>query len=157
VHTARIARATTAEDFRRARGLIEEYAAALGIDLEFQGFSRELAALAVEYGPPAGCLLLAEAAGRPLGCVALRRIGPNVCEMKRLYAVPAARGQGLGRALAAAVIAEARRLGYERMRLDTLPSMGEARRLYTSLGFREIEPYRFNPVEGTTFMELRLD
>lgn len=153
----RIVRAISTDDFARARALIEAYAASLGIDLEFQDFSREVAHLSVEYGPPEGGLLLAEDAGNPLGCVGVRKIADGVCEMKRLYVAPAARGRGVGRALADAIIAEARRLGYERMRLDTLASMREARQLYASLGFREIAPYRYNPVDGTSFMELRLD
>jgi len=151
-----ISRVISEGDFRKARRLIEEYASALGIDLEFQNFSHELDSLPEEYGPPSGCLLLAEDSENLLGCVALRQISAGICEMKRLYVAPAGRGSGVGRALANAIIAEARALGYERMRLDTLPSMGTARELYASLGFREIAPYRFNPIEGTSFMELRL-
>ncbi len=152
-----ILQAVSEDDFQKARGLIEEYAASLGVDLEFQNFSHELDTLAEEYGAPSGCLLLAQEAEQLLGCVALRKIDADTCEMKRLYVSPIGRGRGAGRALANALIAEARKLGYERMRLDTLPSMREARRLYASLGFREIAPYRFNPIAGTSFMELSLD
>ncbi|NUO82414.1 GNAT family N-acetyltransferase [candidate division KSB1 bacterium] len=151
-----ISQAQSEDDYRKARRLFEEYAAALGVDLEFQNFSHELTHLPVEYGPPSGCLLLAEEANLPLGCIALRQISASICEMKRLYVAPAGRGRGVGRALAHVVIAEARTLGYERMRLDTLPAMHEARGLYVSLGFREIAPYRFNPIAGTSFMELCL-
>jgi ribosomal protein S18 acetylase RimI-like enzyme len=139
-----------------ARALFLEYAGSLGVDLGFQGFDRELAALPGDYAPPHGRLLLALRGGAALGCVALRRIDAATCEMKRLYTVPAARGAGLGRKLALAVIEEARGLGYERMRLDTLPSMGRAQALYERLGFREIAPYRRNPVPGARFLELDL-
>ena len=152
-----IFQAVSADDYHKARGLIEEYAASLGVDLEFQNFSHELNTLAEEYGPPFGSLLLAKDAEQLLGCVALRQIESGICEMKRLYVAPAGRGRGLGRALANEITAEARKLGYERMRLDTLPSMHEARRLYAALGFREIAPYRFNPIAGTSFMELSLN
>jgi GNAT superfamily N-acetyltransferase len=139
------------------RELFREYADSLGVDLSFQGFEDELARLPGEYAPPRGALLLACGGGDPAGCVAIRPLEPaDVCELKRLYVRPASRAGGLGRALTLAAIDEARRLGYARMRLDTLPSMGAARRLYAGLGFREIEPYRFNPIEGTQFLELTL-
>ena len=152
----RILEIKTKGDLFEVRNLFEEYADSLGIDLDFQGFDEELAELPGEYGSPGGCLLLALWKGQVAGCVALRKFRPGICEMKRLYTKPQFRGLGIGRALCEEVIGWARRLGYERMRLDTLPSMEEAKGLYGSLGFREIEPYRFNPVEGASFMELTL-
>ena len=152
----RILEIKTKGDLFEVRNLFEEYADSLGIDLDFQGFNEELAELPGEYGSPDGCLLLALWKEQVAGCVALRKFSPGICEMKRLYTKPQFRGLGIGRALCEEVIGWARRLGYERMRLDTLPTMEEAKGLYGSLGFREVEPYRFNPVEGASFLELTL-
>jgi ribosomal protein S18 acetylase RimI-like enzyme len=153
---AEIVQAHSSAHYDAARQLFEEYAASLPFNLDFQDFDRELAILPGEYALPTGSLLLAQIAGQTVGCVAIRRLGDDVCEMKRLYVVPQARSHAIGRSLATAAIAEARTLGYRRMRLDTAPSMHEARRLYQQLGFREIEAYRYNPIHGTTFMEIGL-
>jgi len=141
-----------ADDVDLVRTLFGEYAGSLGVDLAFQGFEAELAALPGGYD----AVLVARGAGEPAGCVGVRPFEDGVCEMKRLYLRPLARGTGLGRRLAEAAIARARELGYERMRLDTLPTMTAARKLYLSLGFVEVEPYRHNPVAGPAFLELRL-
>jgi len=151
-----IVRATSAAEITTARRLFREYEASLGIELTFQGFAREVAELPGAYAPPAGRLLLAIEGPAPVGCVALRPLGDGICEMKRLYVRPTARGTRLGRRLTETVIREARAIGYARMRLDTLPSMKEAFALYQALGFREIAPYCENPIVGTHFMELDL-
>lgn len=148
--------AFTPEAILQVHTLFEEYAASLEVDLCFQGFEQELAALPGDYARPHGRLFLAFWNDEVAGCVALRRIDPNVCEMKRLYVRPAYRSHGVGRALALRVIGEARQAGYRSMRLDSLPSMKSALGLYRTLGFQNIPPYRDNPVEGTAFLELQL-
>ena len=144
------------DEWRAARHLIEEYAASLNLDLSFQNLEHELEHLAGEYGPPAGAFFLAEEDGSFLGCVGLRRFSDGIGEIKRLYAIPAARGRGLGRLLAERIVAAGRVLGYRRLLLDTLPAMKEARSLYVSLGFKPTAAYRYNPVAGTAFLELEL-
>lgn len=147
---------STAEDLAYVRDLFREYSAGLGVDLCFQGFEDELATLPGKYAPPAGRLLLARRGAEALGCVALRPLKHGACEMKRLYVRPAARGEQLGRRLAERICQEAREAGYSRMCLDTLPSMEAAQKIYADLGFREIEPYVFNPVAGVKFLALAL-
>ena len=148
--------ATIPGDLSQVRALLREYEVELGIDLCFQGFEQEVASLPGDYAPPRGALLVAEVDGAIAGCVALRPLDGEACEMKRLYARPAFRGRAVGRALAEAIIAEARRIGYRHMRLDTLPVMTEAQGLYVRLGFTDIAPYRDNPVPGARYMELDL-
>lgn len=143
-------------DVAAARELFQEYQEALGVDLCFQGFARELEMLPGEYAPPQGRLLLARDEGSVVGCVAMRPLANETCEMKRLYVRPGARAGGVGRQLVEHVIAEARAIGYRRMYLDTLPTMTGAQRLYERLGFKDVPAYRQNPIEGTRFLALEL-
>ncbi len=143
-------------DVATARALFEEYEKDLGISLCFQNFDEELATLPGAYAPPGGRLLLAFAGDEPAGCVAIRRLEEEICELKRLWVRPAFRGRGLARTLVETILGEARAIGYRRVRLDTLPSMKAAQTLYLSLGFRDIPPYNDHPIEGTRFMEASL-
>lgn len=141
----------------QVRELFLEYAQSLGFSLCFQRFDQELAGLPGNYALPDGRLLLMEYEGQPAGCVALHKLEPRICEMKRLYVRPAFRGKGLGRVLAERILNEARAIGYDRLRLDTVePVMKSAVALYRLLGFREIAPYRANPIAGALYMELQL-
>jgi len=141
-------------NIERIRALFLEYEQSLGVDLCFQGFTQEVASLPGAYAPPRGRLLIAlDDAGAAAGCVGLRPLGDEMCEMKRLYVRPSARGKSAGRALSTRVIEEARAAGYRTMRLDTLPMMREAHALYETLGFRRIAPYYPNPVPGAIYME----
>jgi len=139
------------------RELFLEYAKSLSFNLCFQSFDQELASLPGDYAPPDGRLLLATQQGSPRGCVALHKLADGICEMKRLYVRPQFRGKGFGKILAERVIADAREIGYQKLRLDTVESdMGTAIAMYRKLGFREIAPYRANPIEGALYMELEL-
>jgi len=149
--------AETSTQRAQARELFLEYAQSLGFSLCFQNFDQELAGLPGDYAPPEGRLLLVECEGQLAACVALHKLEPGICEMKRLYLRPQFRGKGLGRALAERIIAEARQIGYRRMRLDTVePVMKDAVAMYRKLGFKEIAPYRPNPMAGAMYMELEL-
>jgi len=136
--------------------LLLEYADSLGVDLSFQNFDQELSDFPDRYLPPAGALMICEHDGQLAGSVALRRLDGETCEMKRLFVRPGFRGHGIGRTLAVAVIDAARNAGYGRIRLDTLPGMDDAQRLYRLLGFDEIDAYYENPVPGTKYLELDL-
>lgn len=151
-----ILKAQSSEDIEQVRTLFGEYAGTLDFDLDFQDFEEELANLPGDYVRPTGCLLLALYKGKPAGCVGLRKLSEGVCEMKRLYVKERFRGLGIGRALTKAIIEQARRIGYNYMRLDTVPAMEAARALYVSVGFKQTSPYRYNPIEGAVFMELKL-
>jgi putative acetyltransferase len=149
--------AETTSQLDVVRKLLLEYWRSRDLSLSVFNFDQELAGLPGEYVPPSGKLLLASCNREAAGCVALRKLEPEVCEMKRLYLREKFRGRGFGRTLALAIIAEARGIGYRKMRLDTIgPSMREAVALYHRLGFREIAPYRNNPLEGTRYLELEL-
>ena len=155
--TLTFAEAETAPQIAQVRELFLEYAQSLGFSLCFQNFEDELAGLPGDYAPPWGCLLLAEYEGQLAGCIALHKLEDGVCEMKRLYLRPTFRGKGLGRILADRIIAEARQIGYQRMRLDTVePVMKDAVAMYRKFGFREISPYCENPIAGALYMELPL-
>ena len=144
------------EHVATARALFREYADAIGVNLEYQGFAAELAALPSPYAPPDGTLLIAQVNGDTAGCVALRRIDDRVGEMKRLYVRPEFRSWGLGKHLVEAVIEAARHARYAALRLDTLPSMTAAQGLYRKLGFVEIPAYNATHLPGTRFYELKL-
>jgi putative acetyltransferase len=157
VRALSLVQAETPAQIAQARELFLEYAQSLGFSLCFQNFDQELASLPGDYAPPDGRLLLAEYEAQVAGCVALHKLEPGICEMKRLYLRPQFRGKGLGRALAERVITEARLIGYQRMRLDTVePVMKDAVAMYRGLGFREIAPYCRNPIAGALYMELAL-
>ncbi len=152
-----ILQAESSTQITQARELFLEYAQSLGFSLCFQNFDKELAGLPGDYVPPEGRLLLAEFEGQLAACVGLHHLEPHICEMKRLYLRPRFRGKGLGRALAERNIAEARQIGYQRMRLDTVePVMKEAVAMYRKFGFKEIPPYCSNPIAGAMYMELTL-
>jgi len=152
----KIIEANTKEFVERTKELIREYAQSLEFDLGFQGFDKEMENFPGQYAFPRGCLYIALDENQPVGCVALRDLGQGICEMKRLYVKKHLRGQKVGRLLAEVIIKAAGDMGYDYMRLDTIPSMKHANMLYNALGFKKIAPYRFNPIEGATFFELNL-
>lgn len=151
VHPARLP-----DELPVIKELFQEYAESLSFDLDFQDFREELETLPGKYGAPKGYILVAEENGETVGCVAVRPLSSEICEMKRLYVKPAHRGRRLGRDLAVAIIEEAKRLGYRAMRLDTDVSMKEASTLYRALGFQPIEAYCYNPLPGAMYFELKL-
>lgn len=151
-----IVKAKVEHEYNHAKNLMVEYSESIGIDLSFQNFDEELKNVVKEYGAPDGCLLLAKDGEQFVGCVALRKIDHQICKMKRLYVKPDWKGKGIGKRLATSILKEGKALGYHFMRLDTLSSMKPAVSLYKSLGFYEIDPYYFNPIENTLYMELNL-
>jgi GNAT superfamily N-acetyltransferase len=151
-----IRRAVIPGDLMAIKNLFQEYADSLDFELDFQDFREELEALPGKYAPPWGSILVAKEDGETVGCVAVRPLGEEICEMKRLYVKEAHRGRKLGRELAVAVIEEAKRLGYKAMRLDTVEAMKEASALYLALGFQPIEAYCYNPLPGAMYFELKL-
>ena len=157
VKSLSVSEAESTAHIAHARELFLEYAQSLGFSLCFQNFDKELAGLPGDYAPPEGRLLLADYDGQLAGCIALHKLEPGICEMKRLYLRPRFRGKGLGRVLADRIIAEAHQIGYQRMRLDTVePIMKDAVAMYRKLGFKEVAPYRPNPIAGAMYMELEL-
>lgn len=153
----KLVQARTDSQIEQAREIFREYEAWIEVDLCFQSFEKELAGLPGEYAAPHGRLLLAFEEDKLAGCIALRQLNDSVCEMKRLFVRPEFHGKGIGRQLVDAIVREAREIGYQKMRLDTLPpKMNKAIGIYRSIGFVEIEPYYDNPVPGATFMELAL-
>ena len=151
-----ITQCQTDDDLREIRVLFGEYIESLGFHLSFQDVEAELAELPGRYSPPEGRLLLARHDGATAGCVAMKKLGEGVCEMKRFFVRPTFRGKGIGAALARAIVSEGRSAGYRSMRLDTVPSMKSAINIYEGLGFRDAEPYVFNPVAGARYLELIL-
>jgi ribosomal protein S18 acetylase RimI-like enzyme len=149
--------ATEPEMFDEAKRLFLEYAGTLGVDLSFQNFEEELKTLPERYGPPDGVVIIAYVDGRSAGCAALHRLSADVCEMKRLYVRDEYRGLGIGSKLIARILEEASSRKYRSIRLDTLPTMEKAQKLYESFGFYDIEPYVYNPVPGTRYLERMLD
>jgi ribosomal protein S18 acetylase RimI-like enzyme len=151
IYTARLP-----DEITVIKDLFQEYAESLNFDLDFQDFSQELETLPGKYSAPEGSILVAKENGETVGCVAVRPLGSEICEMKRLYVKPAHRSKKVGRELAVAIIEEAKRLGYKAMRLDTVVAMKEASALYRALGFQQIEPYCYNPLPGAMYFELKL-
>ena len=148
--------AESGEPLNTIRELFREYEQYIGVDLCFQDFENELKSLPGAYSRPQGRLYLIESGGEIAGCAALRKFDETACEMKRLYVRENFRGRGLGREAAELIVADARKIGYERMMLDTLPAMTEAIALYETLGFIKIPEYRQNPIVGAVFMEMKL-
>ncbi len=148
--------ARTERHIEHVKKLFIEYARSLHFDLHFQDFNNEISEFPGEYAAPEGCLFLAMLHDQPVGCVALRKLSERICEMKRLYVRPEYRGRKIGKKLAEMVVEKAKEIGYRWMRLDTISTMKEAIDIYRKLGFKRIEPYRHNPIDGAVFMELAL-
>ncbi|MEM9362134.1 MAG: GNAT family N-acetyltransferase [Bacteroidota bacterium] len=151
---AKFVKATSKEEYELGKVLFVSYAKAIGVDLSFQGFDNELAHIEVQYGPPGGALFLVYTEETsPVGCFALRKFEANVCELKRMFLEKTQRGKGIGRQMMEMALLEARELGYGKIRLDSLRSMKSAIALYQEFGFKEVEPYRYNPFEDAIYFE----
>jgi putative acetyltransferase len=146
-------KAATNDDFEKGKQLFKEYAQSLGVDLCFQGFENELATIHEQYNQPSGALLLVFDNDKPIACAGIRKIDHESAELKRMYVQDGYRGHGIGAKLLERCIKIAEELGYKKIRLDTLNTMQKAQALYRSFGFYEIPSYRFNPLEGTIYME----
>ena len=151
-----IAEAVTTADYAVGRAMFEEYARAIDVDLCFQDFAAELDRLSVMYAPPAGALLLARAGQEVAGCVGLRKLRDDICEMKRLYVTPSFRGRHLGRRMAEDIVRRAHELGYRTLVLDTLGTMEAAQGLYLSMGFKPATSYYVNPLPNVKYFSLDL-
>lgn len=147
----------TEQDYNDAKDLFLKYANSLNFELCFQNFEKEISDLPAQYSEPTGCIIICYEDDNPIGCVGLRKFSEGICEMKRLYLRNNARGKGIGRVLAEKIVEKAKELGYRKMQLDTIETMKEAISLYKSMRFKEISPYRFNPVKGVIYMELELE
>jgi putative acetyltransferase len=148
--------AETGQDYELARTLFLEYAISLSVDLSFQDFEGELTLIDRQYNSPGGALLLVYIDDDAVGCAGVRWLSEDIAELKRMYVKPGFRGRQIGLGLLSRSIEAARKIGYRKMRLDTLIGMTRAQELYRQAGFREIPSYRFNPLEGTVYMEKEL-
>jgi len=149
-------KAETAADFENGKRLFQQYIQSLDFELNFQDVNRELKEIATEYNYPTGVLLLIYDGDQAIACAGVRKIDTHIAELKRMFVDPAYRGHQLGQQLLQMAIDEARQLGYHSIRLDTVPQMRSAIKLYKAAGFYEIEPYRFNPIPGAIYMEKKL-
>ena len=151
---AKFVKASSKEEYELGKALFVSYAKAIGVDLSFQGFENELLHVNVQYGPPEGALFLVYVdEPSPAGCFALRKFETNVCELKRMFLEKTQRGKGIGRHMMEKALLEARELGYGKIRLDSLRSMKSAIALYREFGFKEVEPYRYNPFKDAVYFE----
>jgi GNAT superfamily N-acetyltransferase len=152
-HSFILKKAATATDFENGKQLFRQYIQSLHFELNFQDVDRELEEIDIEYNLPAGALVLVYDGDKAIACAGVRKIDDRIAELKRMFVDPAYRGHQLGMQLLQAALAEARQLGYRSIRLDTVPDMHAAIKLYTAAGFYKIDPYRFNPIPGAIFME----
>lgn len=150
----KLSEAESTKDYQNAAELFKEYACELGFDLEFQNFEEELKNIKAQYSRPYGIIILAQETGKkPVGCVGIRKLEGDICELKRMYIKKEGRGQGIGKAMLKKAIEIAQELGYTKIRLDTLPAMKSAIKLYENERFYQIEPYRYNSIKGAEYYE----